>query len=528
MSVVALPLRGFITGNSARCLLGYPTNNIPIISPYHLGHRLYSTKNNNKSQPQQQKIQPQAIDASLKARLQQKPKQAPTSDNGATSQTAFTSKMQLMRDFMQDSLYNAKYGYFTSKEVITSIDPKDFRDLSSLKNRREYYTYLSDLYRQSQHSWFTPVEIFQPYYSNAIGRYIIETFTKSQTTAGAPLKIFEIGAGSGTNALCILNFLRSQHPELYATTQYTIIEISRLLAEKQLERIKAEHPNIKVQVYNTSIFNWTHRMEEDECFVLMTEVIDNLPHDKILINADGIYETVVLSPQSSQYYEGGDEQQVHIEYQQALSDPVIREFLQLDNQSGMETLGSIEQGKLNRSTSITYLYQSLKNFFQGDRSIVYVPTVCLKMFQILAKFFPRHHLVLADFDFIPSLVKGENAPTVQEKRPIDGTSNNGDYESIDHPNVTVPLGSCDIFFPTNWGDLHRMYVKTNEHRAHFAPNQVKSYKQGDFLKSYIDDDPPWVFNRFEGANEEVKVGEVPLLLLLLLLLVPLLIGLLLF
>ncbi|EFA74866.1 hypothetical protein PPL_11900 [Heterostelium album PN500] len=410
------------------------------------------------------------INPKLRSRLQ-KQEEIHIPENNKNVKVNFTSKKQLMRDFIQDSLYNKEYGYFTSKEVITSIDKSRFKELNTLKNRKDYLIYLSELYKDSQHSWFTPVEIFQPYYSNAIGRYIIEKYNNSKMKQEKkPLKIFEVGAGSGTNALCILNFLRDQHPNLYATAQYTIIEISRLLAVKQLERIKVEHPNIKVQVYNTSIFNWTHKREDDECFILMTEVIDNLPHDKIVVNSDGIFESFVMTPRGST--------DLHIEDLQRLQDPIIKEYLAMDQQQwGGQT-----------SMGLTQIYETLKNFFAGDRSI-FVPTVCMKMFQILSLYFPKHHLVLADFDFIPSLVKGENAPTVQEKMPIHPNQPNSGYESIDHDDITTPApGSCDIFFPTNWSDLHSMYIRTNQSRDNFDASQVKSYKQKDFLKIYAKPD----------------------------------------
>eukprot|EP01133_Synstelium_polycarpum_P003805 gene3805-4386_t len=365
-----------------------------------------------------------------------------------------------MRDFIQDSLYNPKYGYFTSKEVINSIDPKQFRDPMAFKNRKEYQIYLRDLYKETQHSWFTPVEIFQKHEKR-------EDKTK-------PLKIYEVGAGSGTNAMCILNHLKEHHADVYKSTQYTIVEISRLLAVKQLDRIKQAHPDISVRVFNTSIFNWTHAKEEDECFVVLTEVIDNLPHDKIVINQSGIFETSVITPVGSL--------DTHIEDFHRVQDPLILEYLELNGTYGDGMLAP------SNSMGIKHIYSSIRNFFDGDRT-VFLPTVCLRLFQMLAYFFPRHHIVLADFDFIPSLVAGENAPTVQEKvSEVDPDTKQHSFESIDRRWVTVPLGSCDIFFPTNWADLHSMYVKTNQNRPGFELGQVRSLKQTDFLKIYTKED----------------------------------------
>lgn len=115
----------------------------------------------------------------------------------------------------------------------------------------------------------TPVETFSPYFSHALARYISQeaaketTATNSSTHAdGAPRKshshrgaagpddgrcgrenlvLYEAGGGTGTNALNVLNWLRREEPKLYERTEYTIVEISERLAERQTERVCAVH-----------------------------------------------------------------------------------------------------------------------------------------------------------------------------------------------------------------------------------------------------------------------------------------------
>jgi SAM-dependent MidA family methyltransferase len=41
------------------------------------------------------------------------------------------------------------------------------------------------------------------------------------------LVIYEFGGGYGTNARCILDFIRAMAPDLYRHMKYTIVEISR-------------------------------------------------------------------------------------------------------------------------------------------------------------------------------------------------------------------------------------------------------------------------------------------------------------
>lgn len=53
--------------------------------------------------------------------------------------------------------------------------------------------------------------------------------------------VYEVGGGTGTNAMNVLNWLRREQPELYDRTEYTIVEISEQLAEQQRERVGALH-----------------------------------------------------------------------------------------------------------------------------------------------------------------------------------------------------------------------------------------------------------------------------------------------
>lgn len=58
---------------------------------------------------------------------------------------------------------------------------------------------------------------------------------------GEGLVVYEVGGGSGTNALNVLDWLQREEPELYDRTEYTIVEISERLAALQRERVCAVH-----------------------------------------------------------------------------------------------------------------------------------------------------------------------------------------------------------------------------------------------------------------------------------------------
>lgn len=82
--------------------------------------------------------------------------------------------------------------------------------------------------------------------------------------------IYEIGAGNGTLAMNILDYLQEAYPAVYDRTRYVIIEISAKMAESQKERLTAAHSC--VQVVNESIFRWKVR-EPAPCFFLAMEVV---------------------------------------------------------------------------------------------------------------------------------------------------------------------------------------------------------------------------------------------------------------
>ena len=82
--------------------------------------------------------------------------------------------------------------------------------------------------------------------------------------------IYEIGAGNGTLALDILDYVQDRYPEVYDRTRYKIIEISGNLARLQQEKLCEKHPC--VEIVNQSIFRWNKR-EPAPCFFLAMEVI---------------------------------------------------------------------------------------------------------------------------------------------------------------------------------------------------------------------------------------------------------------
>jgi hypothetical protein len=134
-----------------------------------------------------------------------------------------------------------------------------------------------------------------------------------QAVPGAPLVIFELGGGNGTNARAILDHIRATAPRVYARTTYTIVEVSGAMAARQrAAAVAGGHANCAV--VHADAVTWdgwgtvtaaaaarvrgasragggggggsgaaaaAAAAAASPPFVLALEVLDNLPHDKI-------------------------------------------------------------------------------------------------------------------------------------------------------------------------------------------------------------------------------------------------------
>ena len=139
--------------------------------------------------------------------------------------------------------------------------------------------------------WLTPTELFRPTYSNIIGDFIVTNF---RAVGKKKLHIIEVGAGRGTNALIMLNRIEKLYPDVYeAMCNYTLVDASPTLHELQRTRINCESKHdLKVRfikadigedfVDYSAVFGFDEILSEIHTVVIGLEVLDNLPHDKIL------------------------------------------------------------------------------------------------------------------------------------------------------------------------------------------------------------------------------------------------------
>ncbi|KAL8831667.1 MAG: hypothetical protein Q9191_000745, partial [Dirinaria sp. TL-2023a] len=375
----------------------------------------------------------------------------------------------LMRDFIEDSLYNPHYGYFPQHAVIFS--PGEPFDFYSLRSEHAFHTFLGQRYtefedkldeetpNETRQLWHTPTELFRPYYGEAIARYLVMNYQLSHHPYH-DLIIYELGAGNGTLMLNILDYIQDFHPDVYERTKFNIIEISSALATLQTAQLartaSSRGHSDHVEIINRSIFNWDSRVTAP-CYFLSLEVFDNFAHD--CIRYDPITEQPlqgsVLIDDVGDFYE----------FYTREIDPVADRFLRLRHAACTRPFNH----PLRSSRFVRSIKARLP--FAANLTVPeFIPTRLMEFFDILREYFPLHQLLASDFSALPGAIKGINAPVVQTR-----------YQRRTVP-VRTPLvhqGYFDILFPTDFSVMEDIYRATTGRLTRVS-------SQSDFLRRWAD------------------------------------------
>lgn len=334
-----------------------------------------------------------------------------------------------------DSLYNPHYGYFSKQVVIfTPGAPFNFPDI---RDELEFQNLVSARYTEFEDAldvknpsdtrqlWYTPTELFRPYYGEAIARYLCENY-RHTTFPYHDLIIYEMGAGRGTLMLNILDYIRAVEPEVYERTRYKVIEISTNLANVQASTLAATAESRghagKIEIINKSIFDWRDPVPSP-CFFLAFEVFDNFAHDVLrydLATEEPLQGTVLIDEEGDFY-----EQFVPV------TDPTIARYLRLRDiaTEGVYPLPYLSPTGLGLPKDEPWAARVARRMREGLRRTSenglsepeYIPTRLMAFFEVLERSFPNHQLVTSDFHALPDAVPGLNAPIVQtryQRRPV--------------------------------------------------------------------------------------------------------------
>ncbi|KAI9485959.1 MAG: S-adenosyl-L-methionine-dependent methyltransferase [Benjaminiella poitrasii] len=377
----------------------------------------------------------------------------------------------LLRDFIDDSLYNPSYGFYSKSTHSPETELEEME-------QEDHLQYISRLakshghanYRTIHHLRYTLTELFKPWYGYAIAKYMVSEY-KLNLYPHKDLIIYEIVGGNGQLMPHILDYIERYEPSVYKRTQYNMIELSDRIVSPSFIKAKAAPRHECVQVLDKDFFDWDTLVAE-QCFFLGMEVINRFAHDVIRYNLS-----------ESKPHQGlicVDEKRNYTEiFEPVGKDDVISRYLSLRKKARAKYVHPF--------TSRSLLWHKIQNYLNPSSSFVsnyvnytypeFIPTKLFQFFEILNAYFPGHRLVLTDYASLPNTIDGINAPLVQTV-----------YKGLMVPCSTylLPPGWYDVLFPTNFELLREMYLMVCRGSKAGNEKRVKAINYDDFLERYGD------------------------------------------
>ncbi|KAF3175210.1 hypothetical protein TWF225_000919 [Orbilia oligospora] len=365
----------------------------------------------------------------------------------------------LVRDYIDDALYNPHYGYFSKEAVIFNTE-KPFK-FPQIRDETAFHKDFTQQYKEFEDKldaetpnnlrqlWHTPTELFRPYYGEAIARYLYENYV-IDLYPEYDLIVYEMGAGNGTLMVNILDWLRDNVPDVYIRTQFKIIEISKRMVQQQLKSVERSGHLEHVEVIHSSMFDFNTYVA-NPCYFLALEVFDNFAHDMVRYD--------LQTQQPLQGYLMIDQDGEFHEFYTPDLEPRTKRYLDLrrkiDNPEHDKMFSNVIaksfKDTIRNSSAWNRLKWGLKNriWFQENLTAPeFIPTRAMEFLELLNSRFPHHRLLMSDFDYLPDTVEGMNAPVVQTRYK---------RETIAVSQLFVHQGYFDILFPTDFVEIAKMY-----------------------------------------------------------------------
>lgn len=369
--------------------------------------------------------------------------------SGKTS-SAFKFK-ERYSDFVFQSLYDSQAGYFRNPKNIQLGRLDQPIDFPSLLGFDGYTKVLSERY--PQHRFLTPCEIFRPYYGMTIAKMLVE---KAKALGLTKLNVIEIGSGLGGNADSFLAYLKNIEPSFYSSVNYTLVEISETLIQNS-KRILAEgHRGLiksgNLKFVNRDVNNFDLK-SSDHQFILLFEVLDNLPHDKIIAGPD-------LSDPKDVWILSSEDRKERQECLEPLKDKTTALVLEMWKSLYFKN-GKVDYNPQIQEFSkltVTNLLMKINRKFRTKQFGIYLPTSLYKIVSKLKEQLPNSEFVMSDFSSLPSLSPIDGI--LEINRPIISRKLARSEECKDYNTVLEPeFGSVDIFFPSDFDLVKKILEK---------------------------------------------------------------------
>ncbi|EFJ50230.1 hypothetical protein VOLCADRAFT_89143 [Volvox carteri f. nagariensis] len=215
-------------------------------------------------------------------------------------------------------------------------------------------------------------------------------------SVGSPINYWRIYCRDEFNILVnkkyqeLEDWLRDNRPQDYRLTSYTCLEISTSLAARQYDKVVRQggHGG-RFHLRRGSGLDpatWGSERRWEHTFVLMMEVLDNLPHDSL---ERGPWEMAG----------------------EPLADPLLCRTL-----AAVYRTPSREQQLDERFNRVLDFILARDSQPSSRDEVLWLPTACAAFLELLHTLRPNHSLIAADFDKLPDVkLPGRNAPLVAQK-----------------------------------------------------------------------------------------------------------------
>ena len=191
---------------------------------------------------------------------------------------------------------------------------------------------------------------------------------------------------------------------------------------------------------------------------------DNFAHDAVRYNLNPTPDLAYLAPLET--YVSYDPTHKHFEEEfEPVHDPLIQRYLRLRDQTSY----SSPLKKPSLGSRLRQHFPLAPNVSPPE----FIPTMQMYFLERLHARFPRHRLILSDFDALPTQVEGVNAPVVQTRQR---------GLMIPCSTYMVSKGWFDIFFPTQFELMQEMYALITASSKQKRHTVVQTHRE--FLEKY--------------------------------------------
>lgn len=391
-----------------------------------------------------------------------------------------SSTSLLLRHFLAKALASES-GYFSSTRfpragAVSQALP--WRDFAGEFDAWEAMASAHRHARQSRNAWLTPSEMFAPYYGAAFARCALMMHRKKTMEQGkdpeqVTLRMVEVGAGRGGLARGAMAYLKEKGGHQGWKYLCTDVSQASLACLEKLEGAST------MQMDATDPKQWEKLASEEHTFVIATEVLDNLPHDRVEKDTRGQWQETYASVQKEidKHARPGMELR-------PLQDPLLQRCFE-----HLSILDSDAARRFPLPSWFPALWKKKITHKDGG-SVHFLPTACLEMLEAMHQALPAHTLIAQDFDTLPDIkIAGKNAPLVVKTHihQLRDGQDAGDLPDEDLDTFLLKeeeMGQCDVLFPTDFDWLSTLFQSTAE--SHGRRCVARHAMAREFLESFGD------------------------------------------